>query len=184
MKKITFILLILFALKNANAQTQIIGSIVSQNKIAIAASPVFLLDEDKNVLAISTTNQNGNFGFSVPVGLHFALVAMLADSTYQSAENLVTDSNQFNLQFVFTKNQKNHFSNFSQISNQQLEKRASNNWKGGLQSTGAFHKNGNSNIQSARGEGIKVLVDGQVINNPNSLQLNQGTIGTIDILVK
>jgi hypothetical protein len=182
MKKLLSTSFLLFICAIANA-TGIYGKVVNQDDKPFAGIEVILLDSNKTALAKILTNVDGDFGFIINEKRRCHLVVHINDSVFQEVDDIQGGIKDWQYNFVFTQKYFSRDKNSSVISASEIEKLPTLKLTDQLATQGNFDRDANGNLRSRTlGNGVQLIVDGQVISNSNQLQLVPSSVGSMEVI--
>jgi hypothetical protein len=184
-KHYIYILLLIFS-NNLIANDTIpgiYGTISNEQKAPLAGLNIYLMDSSaQNILAQSISDANGFYGFDIPIKGTYCVVFIKSPKEYQSLTDVAIDSISLNCNVQFTQNYKYSGKKFNSSSAREIEKMPVNNVQQQLVSKGMIDKDANGHLRSRTlGNDVKVIVDGQVLNNSN-VELVPGSVGDIEVI--
>jgi hypothetical protein len=186
MKKISIAFLLFFGItQSVIAQTEsgIYGTVNNQLKVPLAGITVYLLDSNHQQLANTLTDVNGAYGFAIADAANYGLIAAMSDSNYQSINQIVAYPNAININFVFSGKTIKHDRNSDVISAKELERMPNQSLNAMLSTKGNFDKDANGQMRSrASGKGVKVIVDGQIMNDNFNQQIVPNSINSLEVI--
>jgi hypothetical protein len=169
----------------AQIPTGVYGTIVNEAKAPISGMEVILMDSAKNMLANTTTDANGQYGFTINEKGNYNLVVMLNDSVSQSTIGVAIDNKALFYNFLFTQSNWKRDRNMNVITDKEMERMPVQNYQAMLQTKGNFDKDANGNMRSRTfGNGVKLIVDGQIMNDNSKIQFVPGSIGSMQVITR
>jgi hypothetical protein len=183
MKKFVFICIMFSMVQQLAIANGIYGKITNQDNKPYAGVVIFLLDSNNTELAKILTNADGDYGFTIQNALQYKIVVQLNDSITQQIDDIAAGQKDLFFNFVFTQKYFSRDKNSQVISASELEKMPTQQLMQQLATQANFDKDANGNLRSRTlGNGVQLIVDGQVIHHSNQLQLVPGSVGSMEVI--
>jgi SdrD B-like domain len=183
MKNLFLIITILCSAILANAGSGIYGNIANHNKKPIAGITIFLLNADGKALASIISNADGDYGFDISTAGNYGLQIMLTDSTFQKVADIKVAKKPLYYDFLVNNIYYNRDKNMASLSASELEKMPTQDYKQMMQTKGNFDTDANGNLRSRTlGNGVRLIVDGQIMSDNSGIQFVPGSIGSMEVL--
>jgi Carboxypeptidase regulatory-like domain len=183
MKNLFLTIILLCNVIIAKAGAGIYGNIVSNTNKPVAGINIYLLDANGEALALIISNADGDYGFEIAKEGNYSLQIMLTDSTFQKVENITVAAKPIYYDFLVNNINYSRDKNIASITAAELEKMPTQDVKKMIATKGNFDTDANGNLRSRTlGNGVRLIVDGQVMSDNSGIQFVPGSIGSMEVL--
>jgi hypothetical protein len=185
MKNLLIIIAIISITQIAFAQTTIgiYGKVATTAKKPIEGITVLLLNDHKEVIAKILTNVNGDYGFDIEKEGIYGIEVVLTDSTSQQITNVLLKKESQYYNFLISNQSYLHDKNINLLSAQEIEKMPTQDVTKMMETKGNFDKDANGKMRSRTlGNGVRVIIDGQIMTDNSAIRLIPGSIGSMEVL--